>query len=172
MPRNASGGAFGFGCRHRRPIAGAMRYPGYLASSPSWSDHAANFTRLTATTSASVGFTAVGGRCRTLPLSRNALRRGNLLDRPPNYSARPDGPHEPATQSPASPESIRSPSTAVNGVPRLEMTTATAAPSGRVFRLRGRKEAEEYAAQKYPWLSTLILPNALYKLARDILLEE
>jgi hypothetical protein len=59
--------------------------------------------------------------------------------------------------------------------PTLEMRIATdnaTKPGGLVLRLRGRQEAETYAASRYPWLAQVILPDALYKLARDIMFEE
>ncbi len=35
--------------------------------------------------------------------------------------------------------------------------------------MRTKAEAMTYATEKYPWLSKVIMPDALYRLARDIL---
>ena len=38
--------------------------------------------------------------------------------------------------------------------------------------MRTKEEAMAYAAETYPWLSKQIMPDALYKLARDILFKK
>lgn len=40
------------------------------------------------------------------------------------------------------------------------------------LRARTKKEAEAYYEKQYPWLSRMILPDAAYRLALDILFEE
>ena len=50
-----------------------------------------------------------------------------------------------------------------------ESGVTPATPQPLSLFMRTKDEAMAYAAEEYPWLSKVILPDALYRLARDIL---